>query len=171
MRFLAVILFSMLESGALAAENFNHITCEYQQNESGWEFAAVNYNRDGLVLQPGESKAIVGGWTSSREVNVGFCLAFTGVAETSQIQNTFLVFEGQEILGVDPNTCQPFGKGITILKSENTTSRRGEVVDMSVENWFDQGGSTLLMRHYVPTQTENSKVTEIAAAKCAELRP
>ncbi|WP_413585600.1 hypothetical protein [Bdellovibrio sp. HCB274] len=171
MRLLALILVSIFAVPGMAAENFNHITCEYQQNDSVWEFTAVNYNRDGLALELGESKAIVGGWTSSRAVNVGFCLAFVGTGESSQIQNHFLVFEGQEIVGVDFKTCQPYGTGINIIKSESTISARGDVVEMHVENWYDQGAPTLLLRHYIPHATENNSVTEIAAAKCAELRP
>ncbi|WP_413582829.1 hypothetical protein [Bdellovibrio sp. HCB288] len=171
MKYWLVIFFSLLSSISMAAERFNHITCEYQQVDSAWEFSAVNYNRDGLVLEKGQSAAIVGGWTSSRETNVGFCLAYTGTDRESAIQNTFVVFEGSEIFGVNIQDCSPVGRGIKITHTSSSLSMRGDVVEYSVDGWFEQGEAKLLLKHYVPLASENEKVTEIAAAKCSELRP
>ncbi|WP_413292400.1 hypothetical protein ACLSU7_13410 [Bdellovibrio sp. HCB185ZH] len=171
MRFLFAALVTLSTSLAVASEKFNHITCEYQQNESEWEFAAVDYNRDGFELSSGDSAAGVAAWTSSRAVNTGFCIALVGTNDTSTIESVLYVFEGTEIWGVDLKTCQPQGADISIVKKETQLTPRGSVVDMSVDNWYDQGAPLLRMKHYIPLVSENDRVTELAVTKCEEFRP
>jgi hypothetical protein len=171
MRFLAFVLISLSATASWAADRFNHITCEYQQTEKEWEFTAANYNRDGFELAAGDSAAVVGAWTSNRTLNTGFCIALVGTSDPVAVESVLYVFEGTEIWGVDLKTCQPQGANISIVKKDTQLSPRGSVVDMTVDNWYDQGAPLLMMKHYIPLVSENESVTEIAAKKCAEIRP
>lgn len=171
MRVFAFLLLSLSTATSFATEKFNHITCEYQQSGAAWEFMAVNYNRDAKVLSPGQSMMIVSAWTSTRAKNTGYCLALRGTSQPSTIETVLNVFEGNEIFGIDEETCEPSGSNISIVKKETRISVRGGIVDMSVDNWWDQGEPKLLLKHYIPYENENDMVTEIAAEKCAHIKP
>ncbi len=171
MRFLVFILLSLSATASLASEKFNHITCEYQQGEGEWEFTAVNYNRDGFELSAGDSVASVAAWTSTRAMNIGYCIAMVGMSDANAVESVLYVFEGTEIWGVDLKTCRPQGANVSITKKDTQISVRGSVVEMSVENWYDQGSPLLKMKHYIPLVSENERVTEIATQKCADFRP
>ena len=171
MKILTFALTTFMASASLAAEKFNHITCEYQRSASGWEFMAVDYNRDGFELEKGQSAAIVSAWTSTRDKNLGYCITLRGTSTPNTVETVLYVFEGDEIFGVDLKTCEPSGSNISIVKQETQIARRGDSVEMSVDNWWDQGEPLLFVKHYIPQESENEKVTEIAASKCADLKP
>lgn len=171
MKIIAFLLLTIAVSNSYAAERFNHITCEYQNTAQGWEFMAVDYNRDGFQLEPGQSKAIVGAWTTTRSKNMGYCISLRGTSTPSTVETVLNVFEGTEIFGIDYNSCEPNGANISVIKKETQITRRGDVVEMSVENWWDQGAPLLLLKHYIPQDSENDKITEIAPSKCADLKP
>jgi hypothetical protein len=171
MKIIAFLLLTIAASASTAAERFNHITCEYQNTPQGWEFMAVDYNRDGFELEPGQSKAVVGAWTNTRSKNIGYCISLRGTSTPSTVETVLSVFEGTEIFGIDYDSCEPNGANISSIKKETYITRRGDVVEMSVENWWDQGLPLLFLKHYIPQESENDKVTELAAAKCFDLKP
>ncbi|UYL08564.1 hypothetical protein B9G69_016085 [Bdellovibrio sp. SKB1291214] len=171
MKIIAVLILTIATSNSWAEERFNHITCEYQKTPLAWEFMAVDYNREGFELRPGESKAIVSAWTTTRVKNLGFCVSLRGTSTPSTVETILTVFEGSDIFGIDYDSCQPSGANISIIKKETLITRRGDVVEMFVDNWWDEGQPMLLLKHYISQQLENAKVSEIAPAKCAELKP
>ncbi|WP_413558954.1 hypothetical protein [Bdellovibrio sp. HCB209] len=171
MRLVIFISLSFATAISSAAERFNHITCEYQKSGSSWEFMAVNYNRDGFTLEPGQSAAIVTAWTTTRSKNVGYCLSFKGTADSAIIETNLNVFTGSEIFGTDLQNCAANGANVTTIKKQTFVTQHGDSVEMSVENWWDEGEPTLLLKHYVLKLNENDYASEIAVAKCNEMKP